>query len=629
LAGIEEKICESPAKRTPLRPLSQSRLSFSPTISGKAQQQQQQESYAQHLSPQLKSHQPKNKQRSPRQLSEAQPKSKSPQIKQKSLPLIPIPKVSSLFSLQEMGERNALYDELVFILEGIQPDQAMLVRKSCAFTLGKMCKREEVTRLIRSRHLFSNIFSAIDLGNTDLDQEFGTIMCSVFYRLFSDKVNCDFVTSEWLLALKPLILSGENKMRVHNNQNPHKETISKVKEILFECDSELEEWITDKTPHVARTILGLKCLANLTGPNSVNQGSAAHVQRSIRTNWDYNARIRSDICSTGLLDCVVNKITSSTRSLLVPLQLQQQQEQKLVLAGWLWELWWSLKVVENSTLKHPSNQNHLLQCSPQLFSSLFHILSFFQKKCTEKNWLVSCPPVIFHCIIGSLNVLTNLSNESEKGVRIIADFSGVDETTPFIQQEGNGLRVILSLIYELFSHGVTGGAERWQIFDTQVISVALLINLVEKNERNRTIVSRIEVGTGNSHVPAIHFLTNLFVDRYSQLDEKDNESAVIRGYIAVLLGCLMIENQTNKVTIQELFPQHDLKILQTIIHQFVEFQMNNNVLPEENIATFVQILRMLDANNNSLEFLVDPDDFNIPSDLFLALPSNKQSKESW
>jgi len=147
-------------------------------------------------------------------------------------------------------------------------------------------------------------------------------------------------------------------------------------------------------------------------------------------------------------------------------------------------------------------------------------------------------------------------------------------------------------------------SSKWDLFDIQVVSIALLINLVEQDAKNRILISQIVVGAHDSQgVLAIEFLTKLFIDLYSRSEEENNENTVMQGYIAVLLGCLIIENQQNKATIQQLFPENNLKRLGQTVQQFIEFQLDNDVLPEENIASFLQILKTLDSNTNSIQFL--------------------------
>ncbi|MBA0723295.1 hypothetical protein Golax_003884 [Gossypium laxum] len=215
------------------------------------------------------------------------------------------------------------------------------------------------------------------------------------------------------------------------------------------------------------------------------------------------------------------------------------------------------------------------------------------------------------CLLAAVKVLMNLTNDNPLGCKQIAASGALETLSTLIachfpsfcsylphisEMEENSLRVEL--------HNQNDRPLTDPELDFLVAILGLLVNLVEKDEHNRSRLAAASVSLPNSeglnegsHMAVIPLLCAIFLanqggddgtgvlswnDEAAMLqEEKEAEKMILEAYAALLLAFLTTESKSTRNAIAECLPNHSLSILVPVLERFVAFHFTLNMISSE------------------------------------------------
>uniref|UniRef100_A0A9I9CF45 Wings apart-like protein C-terminal domain-containing protein n=1 Tax=Cucumis melo TaxID=3656 RepID=A0A9I9CF45_CUCME len=221
--------------------------------------------------------------------------------------------------------------------------------------------------------------------------------------------------------------------------------------------------------------------------------------------------------------------------------------------------------------------------------------------------------LVADCLLTSIKVLMNLTNDNHVGCQQIASCGGLETMCSLIANHFpsfcsssstlNGLKVhTLSLEFEFQNEKHLTDQE----LDFLVAILGLLVNLVEKDGHNRSRLASASVLTPSVHGPekvhsnVIPLLCSIFLANQGASDgvgegesapwneevallegEKEAEKMIVEAYSALLLAFLSTESQRIRDAIVDCLPDHSLAILVPVLERFVAFHLTLNMISPE------------------------------------------------
>uniref|UniRef100_A0A5B6ZS55 Wings apart-like protein C-terminal domain-containing protein n=2 Tax=Davidia involucrata TaxID=16924 RepID=A0A5B6ZS55_DAVIN len=233
--------------------------------------------------------------------------------------------------------------------------------------------------------------------------------------------------------------------------------------------------------------------------------------------------------------------------------------------------------------------------------------------------------VLAECLLTAVKVLMNLTNDNAVGCQQIAACGGLEilssliadhfplfssSLPPFSNISENTLSSSVEVDHQNEKHLTD------QELDFLVAILGLLVNLVEKDDRNRSRLASASVsfpgfkGLEKEHrrdvIPLLCaiFLANQGAGEVAgegKLETWDDEAAVLQGereaekmiveaYAALLLAFLSTESRNIRNAIAECLPDHKLAILVPVLERFVEFHLTLNMISPETHTIVLEVI---------------------------------------
>ncbi|KAJ4774395.1 WAPL (Wings apart-like protein regulation of heterochromatin) protein [Rhynchospora pubera] len=222
--------------------------------------------------------------------------------------------------------------------------------------------------------------------------------------------------------------------------------------------------------------------------------------------------------------------------------------------------------------------------------------------------------VLEDCLLASVQVLINLTNDNPTGCQQIATCGGLD--------------VMASLIIKHFpmfgnsnSNGQTKKNKRLRDheLDLLVAILGLLVNLVEKDSLNRLrlaspCVSSDQPGnsdSGRGQRDLIPLFCGIFLsnqgaedvsgdkeivalddaEEYLLQGEKEAEKMILEAYSALLLAFLSTESTEVREAIASCLPNNNLMALVPVLERFVAFHLSLNMISAETHSAVTEVIK--------------------------------------
>lgn len=261
----------------------------------------------------------------------------------------------------------------------------------------------------------------------------------------------------------------------------------------------------------------------------------------------------------------------------------------------------SLGPLAHQELSSMENQ-HSSQSSPQASCS--------SAVDQEKSSLLS------NCLLTSVKVLMNLTNDNSVGCRQIASCGGLETLSSLIAGHFPKFSSQFSSSIDLQRHSLLSNRNLTdEELDFLVAILGLLVNLVEKDGQNRSRLAATTVscpglrGSESESTDVIPLLCSIFLANQGAGEaaeegrnmpsdeedvllqgEKEAEKMIVEAYSALLLAFLSTESKSIRNAIAECFPDHKLAILVPVLERFVEFHLTLNMISPETHSTVLEVI---------------------------------------
>ncbi|CAN0910692.1 Wings apart-like protein 1 [Linum grandiflorum] len=220
-----------------------------------------------------------------------------------------------------------------------------------------------------------------------------------------------------------------------------------------------------------------------------------------------------------------------------------------------------------------------------------------------------CSTLLSECLLTSVKVLMNLTNENPIGCRQVAACRGLETMSSLIADHfpSFGLPSSEDTSGSALEHPNEGRLTD-QDLDFLVAILGLLVNLIEKDSQNRSRLASANVSLANSQgseddnsrVDVIPLLCSIFKahrgcgdqseqgnaiewgDEEAMLEgEKEAEKMIVEAYAALLLAFLSTESKSTRDSISECLPEQNLSVLVPVLERFVAFHLSLNMISPE------------------------------------------------
>ncbi|KAK7319658.1 hypothetical protein RJT34_04381 [Clitoria ternatea] len=221
--------------------------------------------------------------------------------------------------------------------------------------------------------------------------------------------------------------------------------------------------------------------------------------------------------------------------------------------------------------------------------------------------------LLIDCLLTAVKVLMNLTNDNPVGCRQIATYGGLETMSMLIA--GHFPSFSSSLSFAQINKNASRPAEDHQFdshltdyeLDFLVAILGLLVNLVEKDGRNRSRLAAASVLLPSSEGldqevrrDVIQLLCSIFLanqgetegageDKHFSLNdeaaflqgEKEAEKMIVEAYSALLLAFISTESKSIRAAIADNLPDHSMASLVPVLDRFVEFHLSLNMISPE------------------------------------------------
>uniref|UniRef100_A0A915DYV3 WAPL domain-containing protein n=1 Tax=Ditylenchus dipsaci TaxID=166011 RepID=A0A915DYV3_9BILA len=475
--------------------------------------------------------------------------------------------------------------------------------------LAKKCVSLEFRRFLKTQNVIDKIFHS--LADSFSSPGLCLAIATVLYFLARDQKN--LTINEPSLRLISRLLKQEHKTVDAEFKKQIHEIWLIIKDWLNNCAEKTTKSIQfDMTEHTLSTsFLMLEALAYI----------------AVREHEQF---FKQELLNTGCLQWVVAKFDKAVLSLSYAPPNDSEAHSMLLLK----EIERCYRILENAAAFNKRNQAYLINHrNGLLLVASAKFLSFFQKffdggthcspssSCEVSNKTVSVQ--IFDCVCLMSRVLMNVSHENELCCLKLGQMSN-----------------FLSNCMSTLTNMAPRYAPKEKFFDICVMMYGLLTNIVERCSANRVKVLQLKTAVYNPETkddevyPVLQALTKLFIRHDTaartideELDNdlvfeepldgedsnqeaatttRDNgrlqrpvelsedemlnavqsamnkasahmEDSMIASYVALLIGCLVDDNENLATEIKDLLPDKNLEVMIDQLQRFLEFMKITNL----------------------------------------------------
>ncbi|KAK8494510.1 hypothetical protein V6N12_034672 [Hibiscus sabdariffa] len=226
--------------------------------------------------------------------------------------------------------------------------------------------------------------------------------------------------------------------------------------------------------------------------------------------------------------------------------------------------------------------------------------------------------LVSDCLLAAIKVLMNLTNDNPLGCQKIAASGAIETLSTLIASHFPSFCSYLPRAKEMKEASLSVDLDdRTDIpltdpeLDFLVAILGLLVNLVEKDEQNRSQLAAAsvslpisKVSREGSRMAVIPLLCSIFLANLGEDDaagevlpwnnedallqgEKEAEKMILEAYAALLLAFLSTESKSTRNAIADCLPNRSLSILVPVLERFVAFHFSLNMISPETHKAFV------------------------------------------
>ncbi|KAK9768029.1 hypothetical protein K7432_001665 [Basidiobolus ranarum] len=453
--------------------------------------------------------------------------------------------LKSQHELRELGESKRFNDEMEYVLDGLDPTQSLSVRRTSGLELARKLLSSSFSMKLRAHNCIPKIYELLREQNDPI-----VLACRAFMLclLMQDKRNLEFLPLEdhcmellmELLTIKPDPLAQLD----WGSTKSEKRLINELRDIVVISRVTLTKNTISVKALAARALLSI-------------------VSRKARNEEVIRERMRE----SGILEVVCCILEEKLKPMEHELSISSHV--KLNCSEFL-ETTPYLRILESATQFCLANQDIVAQ-NENIHRRLLILALFFQVEATSEDFEKAI--LAMDSISGIFRLLINLSNEHEECSRLISEAPGLSIVMQLLAfSQSTPVNSIDTSLREALSASK---------YDISLLSIGLLINIVDANIEckntlretefciNDTCHTKFSVLCRCSKKLALEYLTEFYVR--IQNGTNSTEHNVLVAYVALLLGCLMKQNEQNQRFIVSLLPERSVHSLISILEEFLQF----------------------------------------------------------
>ncbi|CAO1400367.1 unnamed protein product [Diamesa tonsa] len=387
--------------------------------------------------------------------------------------------VKKAHQIQEIGEFQEMDDDVEYLLDALQPNIQVATRCLSALQLASKCMTPSFRMHVRAHGIVPKFFKA--LGDAPNDPCLGLCTAMVMFVLSQDTLNMDLDRDSLELMLNLLECDGEHKQLLKDSATNKQqlEKKQKVRELCEEIQSQGKS-IHFNLDNITVSQLAMETLLSLT-----SKRAGEWFKEELRELGGIE-HIMKTVC-----ECC-QQITDYVQEWTEPLLEKLNKIERC------------LRVLENVTQLNEENQKYILHYKSQMFVKtlcrFYHLLDteLTLYPTNDKTPKDSAGVAIREALVPILKVIINLThpfNERAIGSVYFGD-----------QKE------IFYISFHLMLFGSNYVPVRIQ-FELSVLSLVLLNNLSQFNEKNRQTIMQLVVPLvefGKEKQPAVKALVEYF-----------------------------------------------------------------------------------------------------------------------
>lgn len=550
--------------------------------------------------------------------------------------------VKQAYQCHESGETQEFNDDVEYLLEGLQIANVG-TRCLSILSLASKCMGPAFRIHLRAHGTISKIFSA--LKDAPLDTSLSLCTATLMFVLSQDRLTMDLEASTLSLMLQ--LLESDPQQDRSSNWDEIKSSV------IDNADGSLPSSLQEKHREKVRQLveqMQQKGHAKHLSLDNINTGNLAMETLLSLTSRRAGEWFKEELRSLGGMDHLVDTVSAcanqlncnEVKCLKYPSDIHLDKLRKIDRC---------LRVLENVTYANTENQSYLLTykhsllvttCASmlELCRASLMIHPICKSKGTETEYVSTSsddPGVVFlSCLLSLLKVLLNITHENAYGSSTV----GI--------QEGLISCVLLCVLQ------IPRCIPNEKRFDVLVLSLGLMINLVEHCKENRDqivqayCVGSYETPNDGKKLSALEALVEVFLVRLeaakkseeqadalltspeekkeaeSKKDGKENtpslpqplpaedleetlmkalqkagknmEHSVIGSYIALLLGCVIQNNQDYANMLREKMPERKFDIMLEVLKKFLNFVSLTGVVGSAGITSIQRVVEVLESS---------------------------------
>jgi hypothetical protein len=215
--------------------------------------------------------------------------------------------------------------------------------------------------------------------------------------------------------------------------------------------------------------------------------------------------------------------------------------------------------------------------------------------------------LLWETYLSALKVLMNVTNNNDTACNYLLQFDAIETIVDIvrfsIQRRTESNRDLASRKPSMNSELTFD--ETASIFDSNVMALGLLTNLVERHYDIRLKVSKVLVSRGDvsGDVKFISFLSSALVlqtqtinvsegDGVEDVQDSDmSENLILGAYMCLLLGCLMKHIPSNRPLVFAQLPSNDESLLIRVADAFIALQHSVGILTDDVHLSVLDIIK--------------------------------------
>lgn len=490
---------------------------------------------------------------------------------------------TSLFEVQETGERNQFEDDVFYLLSGAHAAKPA-VRRSSLVQLTALCATKKAGRMMRATGTLEKVMECAFKNGWE-DEVIALQAAALLFVLAQDPANVPKLSSsEAMTCLFELFIQPASGPQTKLLSDRNSRTVLEQTQKMFRVGGTLEN-----TLHQHGLVEEVRISAPLLAVHVLESCTRAPESESALIVVE---QFKASFCQRDGLEALVVLVDQLVQSLVAAKEGGERPLQVLEC------LMVSLQVLENITFLNEQGIRMLLALE---FDSSTSMGSLRRAPCVQAClvWLrylsasieEECKLSVL-ALKSILALLVNLTNGSEEGCRQVARF--------------DGLEAIGSTLLRLLE----SSAPSEEVSDTTNMALCLLINLVEKDEENRKTIARLTlhgeplvrrlcrlVGP-TGPLPTDYESEDEVTEEMLQKNERDGMRAMAQTYAALLLSFLVLGSAEVRQDV-DIHLEGGLSSLPTLLHRLHQFHSSTHSMTAENMSTITDLIHTLQGQELS------------------------------